>query len=257
MMKRIFTVSVIAMLMVLLMGGLAYAEKQEQGMPEIPDPAQLTESLDSTVFDEFLETITAYIEQFKDYLAQMQQTLEDLVSGEKEQEPNGVPVTTPVEEPSPAEMPEEEAAEEEPLLPIEEDVAKPAGGLLWLLLAAVVLFLALLLLVLLNRKHVRFVDGDTGEYIAKQKIRISPKTSIDLTEVFAQATGDAVRVQFLKPVRRKLIGSRVVFLANGQVLAEIANYTGELEYTVRISASGSKEALDEETELPEEDDSPK
>jgi len=97
-----------------------------------------------------------------------------------------------------------------------------------------VLIVAVISFFIIRRKHIRIVDAKTGKVIKKQKIRIYPKTTIDLTEAFEYAYQDAVRVQFLKPAIKKMPGYRILFMKDEEIIGEIEEYTGELEYLVKL-----------------------
>ena len=131
-------------------------------------------------------------------------------------------------------LPGAEAEEEEvevAVAPVEE-----TGFTGWttLLLLAIFVILIIAALLVFTRKHIRIVDANTGGVISKQRIKMYPKTRIDLTRAFEHAYDDAVRVQFLKPAIKKLQGYRVIFLKGEKVVGEIENYTGELEHIVKL-----------------------
>ncbi len=119
--------------------------------------------------------------------------------------------------------------------PVEEPDEPGRGALLFFLGILALLVLAIVLFLLFRRKHIQIVDAKTGETIGSQKIKVYPRTKIDLTEAFEYAYGDAVRVQFLKPIIKKLWGHRILFIYDEeQVIGEIESYAGELEYPVRL-----------------------
>jgi len=112
-----------------------------------------------------------------------------------------------------------------------------------------ILIAAVISLFISRRKHIRIVDAKTGVFIRKQKIKIYPRTKIDLTEAFEHAYQDAVRVQFLRPAIKKLPGHRILFIKDEEIISEIEEYTGELEYLVELPEIPEEET--EETPDPE------
>jgi hypothetical protein len=110
----------------------------------------------------------------------------------------------------------------------------------------ILLALAITALYLISRKHIRIVDERTGKEIEKQRIEFKPRTRIDLTDAFENASNDAVRVQFMKPAIKKLSGFRIVFLYENAVAGEINQYNGELEHIVRLPAAPPVQLTDEE-----------
>jgi len=151
--------------------------------------------------------------------------------------------------------PEDEVEEVEVApAPVEEPDGAPflLFGIFAILIVAVISFF------ILRRKHIRIVDAKTGEFIKKQKIKIYPRTKIDLTEAFEYAYEDAVRVQFLKPAIKKLVGHRIVFMKDEEIISEIEEYTGELEYLVKLPETSEEETSDPEftSQKPEESSAP-
>ncbi len=149
-------------------------------------------------------------------------------------------------------LPDAEAEEEEvevAVAPVEEN---GLTGWTTLLLLAIFVLLIIAALLFFTRKHIRIVDANTGGVISKQRIKMYPKTRIDLTRAFEHAYDDAVRVQFLKPAIRKLSGYRVIFLKDEKVVSEIEDYTGELEHYVKIPEIPEGEGSDSESTAPED-----
>lgn len=165
--------------------------------------------------------------------------------------------------------PESETEEVEVVpAPVEEETEPSGGAFLFLLGILVLLIIAVMVTIRLRRKHIRIVDEKSGEVIGTQKIKVYPKTKIDLTKAFEYAYHDAVRVQFLKPVIQKLSGARVVFLNDGKAVDQIDEYKGELEYPVKLpelpqepdeakpeASAASEEESDENTEESDENTS--
>ena len=149
-------------------------------------------------------------------------------------------------------LPDAETEEEEvevAVAPVEEN---GLTGWTTLLLLAIFVLLIIAALLFFTRKHIRIVDANTGGVISKQRIKMYPKTRIDLTRAFEHAYDDAVRVQFLKPAIRKLSGYRVIFLKDEKVVSEIEDYTGELEHYVKIPEIPEGEGSDSESTAPED-----
>ena len=134
----------------------------------------------------------------------------------------------------------------------EEELEEDRGLLFILFVIILLLVLAIIALYFINRKHIRIVDARTGEEIEKQKIEFKPKTRIDLTEAFENASNDAVRVQFLKPATKKLSGFRIVFLHEDVVVGEINQYAGELEHIVKLPSEPPANDLIQKVDDPEE-----
>jgi len=142
--------------------------------------------------------------------------------------------------------PDDEAEEVEVApAPVEE----PNGTPFFPFVIFAILIAAVIGLFILRRKHIRIVDAKTGVFIRKQKIKIYPRTKIDLTEAFEHAYQDAVRVQFLRPAIKKLPGHRILFIKDEEIISEIEEYTGELEYLVELPEIPEEET--EETPDPE------
>ncbi len=146
--------------------------------------------------------------------------------------------------------------------PVEELPQPLPGGNLFLFLVLLLLIIVIIFLVILRRRHLRVVDIKTGKTLDKQKIKVYPRTTIDLTEAFIRTSGASVRVQFLKPVRKKLSGCRVLFLNEEEIVDKIEEYTGELEHTVKLpgiteetAGEAEEEKLREETPEVEKDQS--
>ena len=147
----------------------------------------------------------------------------------------------------------EEEEVEVAVAPVEE--TGPTRGTTLLILAIIALLIIAVLLIF-TRKHIRVVDANTGGVIGKQRIKMYPTTRIDLTKAFEYAYDDGVRVQFLKPAIKKLPGYRIIFLKNEKVVGEIENYTGELEYLVRIPEIPEGEISDSESTAPKNEELP-
>ncbi len=97
--------------------------------------------------------------------------------------------------------------------------------------------LALILFFAINRKHIKSFDGKTGEALGKKKVLIKDVTWIDMTEEFEIASGDKIRVRFIRTGIKKLWGRKVVFTADDQIIAKIPEYTGELDFLVHKKES--------------------
>ena len=105
-----------------------------------------------------------------------------------------------------------------------------------ILLYLLLLFLALLAMAVffaINRKHIKIIDGRTGESLGKKKVDIKQVTWIDLTEEFQQASQEKIRIRFIRSAIRKLYGKKVVFTMDDKIIAEIPDYTGELDFLVQ------------------------
>ncbi|NBG89049.1 carboxypeptidase-like regulatory domain-containing protein [Isachenkonia alkalipeptolytica] len=122
----------------------------------------------------------------------------------------------------------EEAPEESPEADPEED-----RGVLGLLLILSLLLLAIVLIFVLNRKHIKIIDAKTGESLGKRKVDIKAVTWIDLTEEFQEAAEEKIRIRFIRSALKKLYGKKVIFTVGDQVIAEIPEYTGELDFLIR------------------------
>ncbi len=99
--------------------------------------------------------------------------------------------------------------------------------LLFLILLGIAIFFAI------NRKHIKIIDGGTGETLAKKKVDIKPVTWIDLTEEFREASQEKIRVRFIRSAISKLFGNKIVFTMDDKIIAEIPEYTGELDFLVK------------------------
>lgn len=97
----------------------------------------------------------------------------------------------------------------------------------------ILILLLIILFFIINRKHIKTIDGRTGETLGKKKIDIKPVTWIDLTEEFQDASGEKIRVRFIRSAIRKLCGKKVVFTVDDTIIAEIPEYTGELDFLVQ------------------------
>ncbi len=125
-------------------------------------------------------------------------------------------------------------------------VEEPDGAPFLPFVIFAILIAAVISLFILRRKHIRIVDAKTGVFIKKQKIKIYPRTKIDLTDAFEYAYQDAVRVQFLRPAIKKLPGHRILFMKDEEIISEIEEYTGELEYLVELPEIPEEETPDPE-----------
>ena len=112
-----------------------------------------------------------------------------------------------------------------------------------ILLFIIIMMLALLMIILffffffvIDKKHIKTIDGSTGETLGKKKVDIKPVTWIDLTEEFQEASGEKIRVRFIRSAIKKLCGKKVIFTVDDTIIAEIQEYTGELDFLVQRTA---------------------
>ncbi len=119
--------------------------------------------------------------------------------------------------------------------PEDEGIEDPEenSNTLLLLLLLILILLGILVFLLMNRKHIKIIDGGTGETLAKRKVDIKSVTWIDLTEEFHEASQEKIRVRFIRSAIKKLCGKKVVFTVDDQIVAEIPEYTGELDFLVK------------------------
>jgi|GEM_PF-1038281 len=115
----------------------------------------------------------------------------------------------------------------------DREIEDEESRLLIFIIVMILIFLLVIFIFMLNRKHIKTVDGRTGETLGKKKIDIKPVTWIDLTEEFQQASGEKIRVRFIGSAIKKLCGKKVVFTVDDTIIAEIPEYTGELDFLVQ------------------------
>ncbi len=107
------------------------------------------------------------------------------------------------------------------------------GGIPGFIFLLALVLLALVLFFRLNRKHIKVIDAQTGESLGKKKVEIKTVTWIDLTEEFQEASAQKIRIRFIRSALRKLCGKKVMFTVEDRVIAQIPEYTGELDFLIR------------------------
>lgn len=101
-----------------------------------------------------------------------------------------------------------------------------------LIIFAVLILLGILLFLLIKRKHIKIIDAKTGETLRKKNIDIKPVTWIDLTEEVQSASYGKIRVLFMRSAINKLYGKKIIFTVEDQMIGEIPEYTGELDFLI-------------------------
>ena len=133
-------------------------------------------------------------------------------------------------------------------LPEEEEEPEESSNVLWFLGLLFIILLGIGLFFLLNRKHIKVIDGGTGETLSKRKVEIKPVTWIDLSDEFEEASREKIRVRFIRSTIKKLFGSKVIFTVDDEIIAEIPEYSGELDFLVQRTSVQDEEQEDERRE---------
>ncbi len=105
------------------------------------------------------------------------------------------------------------------------------GILLLILLTPIVIFFRV------NRKQIRIIDLSNAEELGKLRLKGKKLIWTDLSDFIINSGGEGIRVQFILPNTKKILGKKLIFTNEEVVLKTIEIYTGEHKFVIEPSSS--------------------